>query len=148
MPRFPHGVYANQAAFLLTQFVRENKLGWVASNDTFVPIDDTGSVLGPDVLFVSYARLPKGRPPEDLAVAPDLVIEVRSPTDRWGDVFIKVGDFLNAGVRVVIVLDPLTRSASVHRQDADQNILRGDERLTLPDVLPGFEVPVARFFEE
>jgi Uma2 family endonuclease len=148
VPKFPHGVYANQAAFLLTQFVRANNLGWVASNDTFVPIGTTGSVLAPDVLFVSYAKVPKGAPPEDLAAVPELVVEVRSPTDRWGDVFGKIGDFLNAGVRVVIVLDPATRSASVHRQDGDQQILRGEDKLTLPDVLPGFEVPVARFFEE
>jgi Uma2 family endonuclease len=59
-----------------------------------------------------------------------------------------VGDFLNAGVVVVIVLDPATRSVSVHRQDGEQQILRGEEKLTLPDVLPGFEVGVARFFEE
>jgi Uma2 family endonuclease len=148
VPKFPHGVYANQAAFLLTQFAKTNNLGWVASNDTFVPIDSAGSVLAPDVLFVSYAKIPKGKPPEDLVVAPELVLEVRSPTDRWGDMFGKVGDFLNAGVTVVIVLDPATRSASVYRQDGAQQILRGEDKLTLPDVLPGFEAPVARFFEE
>jgi Uma2 family endonuclease len=148
VPRFPHGVYTNQVAFLLTQFVRAHNLGWVASNDTFVPLGTSGSVLAPDVLFISYAKVPKGTPPEDLTAVPELVVEVRSPTDRWGDVFGKVGDFLNAGVVVVIVLDPATRSVSVHRQDGEQQILRGEEKLTLPDVLPGFEVGVARFFEE
>jgi Uma2 family endonuclease len=147
MPKFPHGVIANQAAFLITQFVRTNNLGWVASNDTFVPASTAGSVLAPDVLYVSYAKLPKGTPPEDLVDAPELALEVRSPTDRWGDVFGKVGDYLNAGVRVVVVLDPATKSASVHRQDGDQQILRGDEEFALPDVLPGFAVPVSAFFE-
>lgn len=52
------------------------------------------------------------------------------------------------GVQVVVILDPPTESASVYRPGTRQDIFEKDQTLTLPDVLPGFAVPVARFFEE
>lgn len=149
MPKFKHGVLCNHVSFLLTQHVKAEKLGWVATNDTFVPTgQDPPSVLGADVLYVSFARVPLAGDeiPEELTVAPDLVVEVRSPTDRWGEVFTKIGDYLEAGVAVVVVLDPVTRSASVYRPDDRQYIFEVDDKLTLPDVLPGFSVPVRELF--
>ena len=78
---------------------------------------------------------------------PDLVAEIRSPKDRVGDMHIKVGKYLNAGVTVVLVIDPDTESVAVFRADAlPQRFSNGDE-LTLPDVFPGFVVPVRTFFE-
>lgn len=47
-----------------------------------------------------------------------------------------------------MILDPKTESASVFRSDTRQETFEKDEELALPDVLPGFTVPVARFFEE
>jgi len=148
MPRFKHGVVSQRVNKAVSDFVEANKLGWVAINDTFVPVNqDEGTVRGADVLFVSYARLPAGPVPEDLPVAPDLVVEVRSPTDRIGDIQIKIGEYLNAGVRAVVLVDPNTESVAVFRADElPQRFSNGDE-LTLPDVLPGFAVPVRRFFE-
>jgi len=81
------------------------------------------------------------------AVAPDLVVEVRSPTDRWNAIFAKVSEYLTAGVRVVVVLDPATTSASVYRMDELQQIFHHSDVLTLPDVLAGFSVVVSRLFE-
>ena len=72
---------------------------------------------------------------------------MKSPTDRWGNIQIKSGEYLNAGVRVVIVLDPETESASVHRKDELHQLAHNGDVLTIPDVLPGFSVPVKRFFE-
>jgi Uma2 family endonuclease len=83
-----------------------------------------------------------------LEVPPELVIEVKSPYDLWTDLLAKVLDYLRAGIGVVVVIDPKTESASVFRAGDRQDIFEKDETLTIPDVLPGFEVPVARFFEE
>lgn len=146
MAKFRHGVISQNAARLLGDFVRANDLGWVAINDTFVPVGPD-TVRGADVLYVSYARVPKGDPPEDLAVPPELVIEVRSPTDRWTELMGKMLEYLAAGVDVVVILDPKTRSASVYRGEDRQDIFESTDELTIPDVLPGFAVPVARFFE-
>jgi Uma2 family endonuclease len=105
-------------------------------------------VRGADLCFFSYERLPKGKLPEGLLpVAPDLVVEVRSPSDRWNAVLIKVGEYLTAGVRVVVVLDPATASASVYRTDELQQIYHNSDVLTLPEVLPGFSVVVSQLFE-
>lgn len=148
MPEFKHGVVCQRAARALSDFVEANKLDWVAINDTFVTVDEENeTVRGADVLYVSYARLPQGPIPEDLKVPPDLVIEVRSPTDRWSQLFSKVGEYLGAGVAVVVVVDPNTETVSVYRDDGHQQILTTTDTLTIPDVLPGFSVPVARFFE-
>lgn len=77
---------------------------------------------------------------------PELVIEVRSPSDRWSQLFTKVGEYLAAGVTAVVAIDPNTETASVYRESGQQIFTTTDE-LALPDVLPGFAVPVARFFE-
>ncbi len=148
MPEFKHGVVCQRAARAVSDFVDANKLGWVAINDTFVTVDEEGdTVRGADVLYVSYARVPQGPIPEDLKVPPELVVEVRSPTDRWGQLFGKVSEYLGAGVVVVVIVDPNTETVSVYRDDGRQQILTTTDELTLPDVLPGFAVPVARFFE-
>ena len=147
MPEFKHGVVCQRAARAIDDFVEANKLGWVAINDTFVTVDaESGTVRGADVLYVSYARLPPGPIPDDLPVPPELVVEVRSPTERWGQLFGKVGEYLSAGVTVVVAIDSNTETVSVYRDDGRQQILTTADELTLPDVLPGFAVPVARFF--
>ncbi len=77
---------------------------------------------------------------------PQMCVEVQSASNTWVEIYAKVGDCLRAGVTVVLVLDPDTRTASVYRGDSLQEIFRADDELTLPDVLPGFSVPVRRFF--
>lgn len=151
MPGAEHGEVCGNAYTFVREVVKARDLGRVMTNDTFVRTGtDPATYRGADVCFLSYARHPKDRPlPKGpLEVAPELVIEVRSPTDRIGDIQIKVGEYLNAGVTVVVVLDPGIDAATVYRQTEDfpQRFSNGDE-LTLPDVLPGFAVPVKRFFE-
>ncbi len=146
MPKFRHGVYCNAAARLLDDFVRPRKLGWVATNDTFVKTSGN-LVRGADVLYVGFDRVPAGEPPEDLDVPPDLVVEVRSPTDRIAVLSAKAMEYTEAGVRVVLVVDPVSQSVAVFRPDEFPVRLHNGDELTLPDVLPGFAVPVKAFFE-
>jgi Uma2 family endonuclease len=60
--------------------------------------------------------------------------------------FAKVVEYIQSGVLVVVVLDPSTTTASVYRKDELQQIFHNSDPLTLPDVLPGFSVPVERLF--
>jgi Uma2 family endonuclease len=149
IPGAEHGYVCHKAGSLVMQAAESGGLGRAVGNDTFVRVGPD-TYRGADVCFISFDRLPKDqpRPKGPLEVAPELVIEVRSPTDRTGDIQIKVGEYLNAGVGVVVVLDPAVDAAAVYRQTDDfpQRMHNGDE-LTLPDVLPGFAVPVRRFFE-
>lgn len=149
MPGAEHGEICLTAGSLIREAAKAGGLGRVMCNDTFVRVGPD-TYRGADVCFVSYAKIPKDqpRPKGPIEVPPELVVEVRSPSDRTSDVLAKVADYLGAGVTVVVVLDPALEAAAVYRQGDDfpQRMHNGDD-LTLPDVLPGFAVPVRRFFE-
>ncbi len=143
MPEIEHGRVCASATIIFGQFIREKKLGRVMSNDTLIR-------TGPDVCFASYFRLSAGVPPPKgvMEFPPDLVVEFRSPSDLWTEALTKMIDYLKAGVPVVVILDLKTESASIFRSNDRPRIFEKHETLTLPDVLPGFAVPVAQFFEE
>jgi Uma2 family endonuclease len=84
-----------------------------------------------------------------VATPPDMVWEVRREKDRsWTVQYGRIVEHLRAGVPIVVVLDEKTASALVYRPAQRPQIFEKDQTLTIPDVLPGFDVPVARFFEE
>lgn len=151
MPHPIHGRTCYRAARLLGDFVDDHDLGHICTNDSFVKVPmkhDPTRVRGADVCFFSYTRLPKGPMPDGLLdVTPELVIEVHSPSDTWNEVFVKVGEYLGNAVLAVIVLDIDSRTASVYRTtDPNQQVFHDTDRLTVPEVLPGWSVPVASFF--
>lgn len=149
VPGARHGRVCTNASFVFESFARQSNIGRTFSNDTLIRIS-SDTTRGADVFYVSFTRLPVAQKVSDgiLNIAPELVIEVRSPSDLWTDSLGKMLDYLRIGVLAVVILDPKTESASVFRSGARQETFEEDETLTLPDVLPGFEVAVARFFEE
>lgn len=109
---------------------------------------DPERVRAPDVAFVSAGRLPGGRLPEGfLEGAPDLAVEVLSPSDDPVDVQQKVRDYLEAGARLVWVVAPRARAVTVYRADGSARLLREGEALEGEDVLPGLHIPLAELFE-
>lgn len=149
MPGARHGKVCVKVARLLDEFVEANSLGHVLSNDTLVLLRrGPDTMRGSDVCFVSFDTLPKDAVPDGpLEVIPELVFEVRSPSDYWTEVLEKVLDYLKAGVKVVVVFDPKTTTASVFRPNDLQDIFQADQSLAVPDVLPGFAIQVGKFFE-
>jgi Uma2 family endonuclease len=149
VPAPRHGYICGKVVRLLGNYVDEHDLGRVVSNDSGVVTEhDPDTVRGADVAYYSYLRLPKGPMPEGyLPVAPELVFEVRSPTDRWKKVVAKAAEYLNAGVAVVCVLDAATESAHLYFEDQPTQIVQAEQELTLPELLPDFRVRVRRFFE-
>ena len=144
-----HGEVCAQAVYLLKRFLEDHDVGRAVSNDPGV-VTERGpdTVRGPDVAYFSYLRIPKGPMSRGYqAVVPELVIEVRSPSDRWPKVHVKVAEYLDAGVRVVVVLDPDPRMAHVYGQDDGPRALSAEQDLTLPGVLDGFAVRVGKFFD-
>src|SRR5258708_40294303 len=113
------------------------------SNDSFVRTQrDPDTVRGGDVCYVSYSLLPPGPVPEGLLdLVPELVFEVRSPSDRLIKMIAKATEYIEAGVLVVCIVDPKQQRIMIYRQDATEE-LGIDDVLTLPDVLPGFSVTV------
>lgn len=150
MPKPRHGEICGQAYFLIRAHVEQHGLGRVLSNDSGV-VTERGpdTVRGADVAYYSYERLPKGPLPDRyLDVAPDLIVEVLSPSDRWPRVLQKVGEYLAAGVSIVVVLDDDTRTAHVIGVAGPFPRLSAEDELTLPTIFgDDFRVPVRRFFE-
>jgi Uma2 family endonuclease len=144
-----HGKICLIVGFHLMRYLESNDIGHAMCNDSRIrTTEGPDSVRGPDVCFFHYDRLPRGEVPAGLLdVVPNLAIEVKSPSDRWSELFAKVAEYLAAGVEVVVIVDAEGRTVSVYRDAVSQEILRADEVWTVPEILPGFAVPVARFFE-
>lgn len=149
MPHRKHGYVSAKVAIALGRFVDDRDIGRVMINDTHIRIrSDPDTLRGADVLFVSYERLARG-PFEDgvLDPAPELVFEVRSPSNTWAELVEKAIAYLKADVSVVVLLDIDTESASVYRRNEIQQTFHDGDEFVIPDVLPGFAVPVRKFFE-
>jgi Uma2 family endonuclease len=149
MPKPRHGYLCNKAGRIFGNSCEEHHLGWVFNNDTGVITEhDPDTVRGADVAFYSFKRLPVGDLPDQyLEIAPDLVVEVLSPSDRWPNVFAKVAEYLKAGVSAVVEHDDARRSARVFRDDGTVGILMADEELAIPELLGEFRVNVSLFFD-
>jgi Uma2 family endonuclease len=148
-PGSRHGKVCCNTAYQVRRYLEDDDLGHVLTNDSGV-ITERGpdTVRGADVCFYCYERVPKGPlPPGYLDIAPDLIFEVLSPDDRWRKVLGKVAEYLDAGVRVVVVLDPERRQLHLFQDDEPTRILTDHDELTLPSVLGEFRVPVSRFFD-
>jgi Uma2 family endonuclease len=149
-PNRRHGVICSKVDRALGNFVEENRLGRVLSNDSGV-ITERGpdTVRGADIAYYSFTRLPKeadldGYGPE----VPEITVEVRSPSESWSHLQEKIREYLNAGVLIVVVLDPLKQSAYVYSADEAPLTLTVDDDLSFPGILEGFRIRVGRFFEE
>ena len=144
-----HGQLCGRMVQILMNFVDEHDLGHVLCNDSGVVTErDPDTVRGMNVSYYSYSRLPKGPlPAKYVDVVPDLIVEVRSPEDRWPRILKKISEYLEAGVSAVCVLDPKTETARAYLADDTEHTVKGDEELTFPNILPGFAVPLRRFFE-
>jgi len=148
-PNRRHGQVCGKVDRILGNFVDEHEFGHVLCNDSGV-ITERGpdTVRGPDVIFYSYARLPKGALPSDYGPeVPELIFEIRSPGNRWPAILVKVAEYLAAGSQYVVVLDPDTQTALVASAEQPPRILGPDEVLEFPDLLGEFQVVVRRFFE-
>lgn len=148
-PFTAHGVQVYRAAMLLGKFVEQQHLGRISVGDAgIVTQRNPDTVRGPDVAFYSYQRIPEGPLPDQYwPVSPELVIEIRSKSDRWKDVVLKVAEYLGANVLTVAVIDPVSQRVYVYSADNETTILSNTDVLKFPDILPGFEVVVGSLFE-
>lgn len=143
-PGYRHGYVASQFLIAIGTHARANKLGHVLAAETgFTLFRNPDTVRAPDVAFVRAERVPSPLPRGYAELAPDLAVQVLSPSDRAGRVLAKVGDWIDAGAQLVWAVDPERRTARVYRADGTQSLLTADDALDGEDVLPGFSVRVA-----
>lgn len=143
------GIEVNTST-LLNVFVKTRKLGRVYGGEVKIQLrSNPGTIRMADVCFVSYATMPPEipRPKKPFKVMPELVVEIKSSTDRMKAIRKKTDEYLDAGVQVVMVIDPETESVAVFRDEELPIRFHNGDTVTLPDVLPGFSAPVKAFFE-
>lgn len=107
------------------------------------------TVRSPDVAFVRRARVPAGGfGPGWVPLAPDLAVEVLSPSETASDTQEKLADYRAAGTELLWVADPARRLVTVYASDAPTRWLREGEVLEGGAVVPGFALPVTALFED
>ncbi len=144
-----HGFIEVRIAKILSFFVDEYKLGRVLGGEVGIyTARNPDTVRGADVAFISNERLAQAKSKSFLDVAPELIVEVLSPDDRWRDINAKLKEYFAIGAQVVWVADPQSRQVHVYRSLTNIAILSGNDTLTAEDILPGFSAPVSDFFEE
>ena len=146
-PSFYHGQVCSKFDRKLGVFIDAHRLGWIASNDSGVILGrNPATVRGPDVAFWSRERMPEPPRKGYAEIAPDLVVEVMSPSDVFLQSLRKVQEYLGASVREVWLAIPEDRSVLVCRSGQQQVILSNGDTLTGGEVLPGFSCAVADLF--
>jgi Uma2 family endonuclease len=135
-----HGQVILRLTLRLAPFVQGRGLGHVCESSTGFRLPG-GNVRSPDVSFVRAGRFENERPPDDFPdLAPDLAVEVLSPGDSPRHVLDKVGEYLQAGVRLVWVIDPQRERGAVYRSLTDVRELRREDHFDGQDVVPGFSI--------
>jgi Uma2 family endonuclease len=134
------GTVATNIIFLVKLFLRDHPMGICDGPDTgFRLSSNPDTVRAPDVSFIDARHVPPdGVPVGYWSVAPDLAVEVLSPSNRLSAILRKVQEYLDAGTRLVWVIDPLKRRATVFRADDLPLTVGSDGELSGEDVLPGF----------
>lgn len=147
-PTIRHGEICVQIAYLIRRFLENHPTGRVIANDPGV-ITERGpdTVRGPDVAYLSYTNYPKGPLPKEYAeTPPEVVFEVRSPSDRWADIGQKVAEYLAAGVSAACVADEDSSTVTVYRRAGETRFI-GDQEVMLPEIHADLRIAARRFFE-
>ena len=138
---------------LLETYVAEHNLGWVNGADAAYQCyedafpDDPERIRKPDLSFISLDRLPPSEEPVGYCtIVPDLVAEVVSPHDTFYELSLKIDEYRKAGVRLIWVVVPNTKTVVIHRLNGSTDELREADDLSGEDVIPGFHCSVADIF--
>jgi Uma2 family endonuclease len=131
----------------LEAFIDAGNLGEVFGEAGYVLARDPDTVRGPDLSFVSRERLAGFDDARFFSGAPDLAVEILSPSNRRGAMHAKVADYLAAGARLVWVVDPVRKSVTTYRTLLAPLRLELHEGLGGEDVLPGLVIPLEAIFE-
>lgn len=139
-------------SMLLSTWVYAHNLGRILDASTGFRLPN-GDLLSPDVSYVSRERL-KHNPRTYLSVVPELIVEIKSSRDRLRELEEKIALFLDQGVQVGLLIDPDTYTVRVYRSSGlskdlesgeaipQGTTLQNGDSLTIPDLFPGWEIPI------
>lgn len=143
-----HGTIAYKVAHKLGLWVDQGAGGCIGLGSGFVLARDLDTVRAPDVFYLRAERVPATGLPEGFwQLAPDLAVEVVSPSESAQEVRGKVRDYLGAGTALVWVVYPRSQEVVVHTPDGRAQTFGADDTLAGFELLPGFSCAVSSLFE-
>ena len=143
-----HGVICGWIAHLLWSYVLTRGQGRVATNDTGLLVNRNPDTLrGPDIMLFEQARSIDQLNPRYTDEVPRLVVEVRSPSDSFSQMMVRISQYLALGVPLVWLVDPLERAITVFRGQEFHRVLDETDVLTGNGILPDLSFPVSRLFD-
>ena len=145
-PRSRHGEVQAELTFHLKAWAKAHGAS-VTVESGYILSEEPATVRGPDVGLVLKRRSSEGQPGGWVRNAPDVAVEVLSPSDTSSAIQAKTLEYLETGARLVWIVDARARTVTVHRPDGSANILREHETLTGEDALAGFAVEIREIFE-
>ncbi len=145
-----HGLLATEISFYLRLFLDTHDIGEVTIESGYYSADDRHTLLGPDVAFLRYDRMPQPPTEKYVSVMPDLAVEIRSPFDTLSKARRKAEVYLRRGTTLVWIVLPKQEGVEVWRLD-DSGHLRSeflgmDDKLSGEAILPGFELEISLLF--
>ncbi|MEP7351841.1 MAG: Uma2 family endonuclease [Acidobacteriota bacterium] len=141
-----HGYYEAGITSILRVFVKANRLGRVYTGDTGFRLGPD-AVRSPDVAFVRQERIPQVAGGGFANGAPDLAVEIFSPSDSVPQPMRKVKQYFAAGCHTVWTVYPETKEIHILEASGADRLLHLGDLVEAPELLPGFSVPVDEFFE-
>lgn len=148
-PKYKHSKLQLRLLMALNQWCDQRECGQ-ALPEWGVVLQRQGKewVPVPDLTYVSYERLPAAwEEDEPCPVVPELVVEIISPGQSFGELAQKATDYLQAGVDLVWVVDTKAQSVTIfHRDDLPQTVQT--DGFISNSLLPGLELPVLRLFSK
>jgi len=145
-PSLSHEWILGKTLHLLFEFVEPRRLGVVAGQPGFVLERGPDTVRAPDVCFIRADRIPRDNVPTFLDGAPDLAVEIWSPSNKTREIAEKITLYLSTGAHLVWYVEPSSRQITVYRPQHDAVVLKVGDDLSGYEVLPGFLCPVAKVF--
>ncbi len=147
-PYFEHAYVCTALGTVLFVYGRDSGNGYSVSEYSLQTRRDPDTVRGPDVSFYSDARLPRSKPGSRLVtVAPDVAIEVASPSNSKAELLEKVAEYLAAGSLAAWLVYPKTRSVAIFRDSqTPPEVFKGGDAIENQPELPGFHCLVSEIF--
>jgi Uma2 family endonuclease len=144
-----HGRIALRVGSLLHHHVHSHGLGETVGAETgFILRRNPDTVRAPDAAFIAKERMPVGGLPDGyFQGAPDMAVEVVSPSDSAEEIHRKVSEYFKAGTRLLWIIYPKDREVAVFRSARESIVLTTADMLDGGTLLPGFACPVAELFE-
>jgi Uma2 family endonuclease len=138
-----HGVTCSKTDRKLGAFIDSGPGGTLACNDAgFITERSPDSVRGPDISYWSRGRL-KEVPLGYIEIAPDMLVEVLSPSNTWKQIRAKIKEYFAKGVRLIWVIAPEDRTLTIYQTPDEGRVLHETATVTGEDVLPGFSCRVS-----